>query len=182
MRAWGVAAAVVLLFGCSSDKAAQKHTATGGSGVETGDDSRYVDRDLGFEVVRPTGDWQMDVSTAPPEDGISTPVVMRNPDTGAQIVIQVAPAVATPVQFAERLSEGMRTQPGFITSDPEPLEMAEDAVGFRFAMGDRVFGRVAVRNGAPDRVLMMLATWPADAPENVNAGVEDVFRGVHPLN
>lgn len=173
--------ASILLCSCAGEKAAVKPApGTGGSGVEQ--EGRYVDRELGFEISRPSSDWQFDVSRAQAQDGIATPVVMRNTPTGAQVVIQVAPAVASPIQFAERLTEGMRTQPGFITSDPEPLELADDAVGFRFAMGDRVYGRVAVRSGIEGRVLMMLATWPAEASDAATPAVEEVFRSVQPVN
>lgn len=188
MRIWCVAAAAgTVLLGCAGQKAQVKPEAVsaqsraeGGSG-EAGL-SRYVDRELGFEVARPSSIWTLDISNEGTVEGIATPVVMRNEETGAQVVIQVAPAVASPHQFAERLTEGMRTQPGFITSEPEPLALADDAVGFRFAMGERVYGRVAVRNGADGRVLMMLATWPANAPEAATLGVDDVFRSVHPVD
>ncbi len=189
MRALGMAvvAAVVALAGCAGDKAVRKgeprdpQVDAQGNLVAPGGGARYVDADLGFEVTRPAGGWTMDVTNDLTPDGIATPVVMRNEETGAQVVIQVAPAVASPVQLAERLTEGMRSQPGFTTSDPEPLELSEGAVGFRFAMGDRVLGRVAVREGAEGRVLMLLATWPTGAPEAAPAGVDQVFQSILPV-
>jgi hypothetical protein len=194
MRAMALWVGVVAVgLGCAADRGAQKAdrarpgeppdpvAALGGEAkVRSG--ARYVDQALGFEVTRPTAAWTMDVSDDLTADGIATPVVMRNPETGAQVVIQVAPAVATPVQLAERLTEGMRSHPGFVTSDPEPLALADGAVGFRFAMGDRVLGRVAVREGAEGRVLMLLATWPAGAPEDASNGVDQVFEGILPVN
>lgn len=191
MRAWVAAAAVCLVVGgvgCANQSKAKARAgepsdpgevATGGSG-QAGQ-NRYVDSELGFTVSRPNAQWQMDVGGELTPDGIATPVVMRNAETGAQVVIQVAPAVASPIQFAERLTEGMRSHPGFETSDPEPIPLSSESVGFRFSMGDRVLGRVAVREGAEGRVLMMLATWPAGSPEGTWMGVEEVFRTIQPV-
>ncbi len=183
MRLWlgAVGGAVLALAGCAQDRGATK-TAPAEVAAQPGPShARYVDNELGFEVLRPTERWQIDVSGELSQEGIAAPVVLRNPDTGAQVVIQVAPAVGSPIQLAERLTDGMRAHPGFVISDPEPVALSDDAVGFRFAMGDKVHGRVAVREGAPGRILMMLATWPADAPEAAASGVEEVFRGVQPL-
>lgn len=188
MRAWrwAVLMALVSLVGCASHRPAQKEPAAPGAvagvgGSDTAGSNRYVNEQLGFAVTRPDSKWQLDVTGDLGADGIATPVVLRNSETGAQVVIQVAPAVATPIQFAQRLTAGMRSHPGFVTSDPEPLALSDNAVGFRFTMGDRVIGRVAVREGAEGRVLMMLATWPAGAPEAASSGVEDVFKTVVPV-
>jgi hypothetical protein len=143
---------------------------------------RYVDEDLGFEIVRPTAEWQLDETEeqgAP--EGMAIPVVLKHRTSGAQVVLQVAPAVATPTQFAERLSEGLSEQPGFIASDPEPLPLSDSAVGFNFTVEGGVRGRVAVTEGSPGRVFMMLATWPETAPEDVTRSVEALFGAVHPL-
>ena len=187
---------VVAAAGCASQKAeqrfagepadpsetaqAQAQAGIGGSG--SAGTNRYVDEQLGFAVVRPDEKWQLEITGDQGADGVATPVVLRNAETGAQIVIQVAPAVATPIQFAERLTMGMRSHPGFTTSDPEPLAFSDNAVGFRFAMGDRVFGRVAVRDGAKGRVLMMLATWPAGATDAASNGVDAVFKTIEPVD
>ncbi len=193
MRAWGMAVVVLVAAGVGCARNGSTVRADGSRPGEPGDPgaakaqsgsqngSRYVDEALGFEVTRPNAAWTMDVSDDLSAEGVATPVVMRNAETGAQIVIQVAPAVATPVALAERLTEGMRSHPGFVTSDPEPLPLADGAVGFRFAMGDRVLGRVAVREGAEGRVLMLLATWPAGSPEETSSGVEEVFQGIQPV-
>lgn len=193
MRAWRwgavvLSAVVTASLGCAGQKAAQKQTVAsapagvGGSGQSgVAGSNRYVDEELGFAVSRPNAGWRLDVTGDRGTDGVATPVVLRNEQTGAQVVIQVAPAVATPVEFAQRLTEGMRTHPGFVTSDPEPLPLSDNAVGFRFAMGDKVFGRVAVRDGARGRVLMMLATWPAGSSAAAWDGVEDVFKTVEPV-
>jgi hypothetical protein len=188
MRAMGWALGVVVFaVGCAGPKqarrgdqeqaASEKATAS----AERIGQVRYVDRAAGFEVVRPNDTWELDVGSDPVEEGLASPVVLRNAGNGAQIVIQVGPAVAPPHQLAERLTAGMRTHPGFVTSDPEPLPLSDDAVGFRFAMGDGVLGRVAVREGAPGRILMMMATWPSDAPETARADVDSVFRSVQPV-
>jgi hypothetical protein len=143
---------------------------------------RYVDEDLGFEIVRPTAEWQLDETEeqSSPE-GMAIPVILRHRTSGAQVVLQVAPAVATPIQFAERLNQGLREQPGFLASDPEPLPLSDSAVGFDFTVGEGVRGRVAVTEGSPGRVFMMLATWPASAPEDVSRSVEALFGAVRPI-
>jgi hypothetical protein len=143
---------------------------------------RYVDEDLGFEIVRPTAEWQLDETEEQnTPEGMAIPVVLKHRKSGAQVVLQVAPAVATPTQFAERLSQGLREQPGFVASDPEPLRLSESAVGFDFSVGDGVRGRVAVTEGSPGRVFMMLATWPAEASEDVSRSVEALFGAVRAL-
>lgn len=143
---------------------------------------RYVDEDLGFEIIRPTAEWQLDeTENQDAPDGMAIPVVLRHRTSGAQVVLQVAPAVATPVQFAERLNEGLREQPGFVASDPQPLLLSDSAVGFDFQVEGGVRGRVAVREGSPGRVFMMLATWPEGAPEDVSRSVEALFGAVRPF-
>jgi hypothetical protein len=54
-------------------------------------------------------------------------------------------------------------------------------VGFDFNVGDSVSGRVAVRDGSPGRVFMMLATWPSAAPLEVRRSVDAIFESVRPL-
>ena len=142
--------------------------------VAMGTERRYVDPELGFEIARPAGEWLLEANDERTPEGLSMPVVLRHKD-GAQVVLQVAPAVATPTQFAEKLTSGLRTHPGVTATEPEPLPMADGAVGFRFAMGDRVSGRVAIFEGSKGQVFMMMATWPNGSPENVNAGVEEIF-------
>ena len=181
---WTIGAAVSLAAfaaGCSHRAAAKASDPV--AQVKLGEPAgrRYVDPELGFEIARPTGEWQLDVSDDLTPEGVATPVVLRHKDTGAQVVVQVAPAVATPSQFAERLTTGLRTHPGFTSTDPEPLAFNDGAVGFQFAMGDAVFGRVAVLEGTTGKVLMMLATWPANAPQAVPDKVEEIFGSIHPV-
>ena len=184
-RGWGTAVlAAMAVSGCATNRSAKAGAAAappaiGGSGGER--PSRYVDSSLGFEVSRPGPEWQLDVTGDDGKEGVATPVVLRHAGMGAQVVIQVAPAVASPVEFAERLVQGMRGQPGFVTSDPEPVPLSDDAVGFQFSLADRVHGRVAVRSGTQGRVLMLLGTWPAEAPAEAPAAVDEVFRGVKPI-
>jgi hypothetical protein len=144
---------------------------------------RYVDEDLGFEIVRSTAEWQLDeTEDQNTPEGLAIPVVLRHRTSGAQVVLQVAPAVASPIQFAERLNQGLREQPGFIATDPEPLPLSDSAVGFDFQVGDGVHGRVAVTEGSPGRVFMMLATWPAGVSGDVLQSVDTLFGAVRPLH
>jgi hypothetical protein len=69
--------------------------------------------------------------------------------------------VASPTQSAERLNTGLRQQPGFVATDPEPIPLSEDAVGFDFTLADKVKGRVAVLAGKTGQVFLIMATWPA---------------------
>lgn len=188
---WGLLA---LCTACSGAKQGVREPAdmgTGGSGPggarEQSPDApesgsrRYVDRALGFELTRPGEEWLLDETGEQTPEGLVIPVVLRHRTSGAQVVMQVAPAVASPSQFAERLAMGLRGQPGFVTSDPEPLPLSDNAVGFSFAAGDNVRGRVMVRDGSPGHVFMMLATWPTAAPADVAEGVDALFESVRPL-
>jgi hypothetical protein len=140
-----------------------------------------VDEVLGFELTQPGGDWVLEQTDERTPEGLAIPVVLRHRASGAQVVLQVAPAVATPAQFAERLTMGLRSQPGFVTTEPEPLLMSDSAVGFSFGVGDNVRGRVVVRDGSPGNVFMMLATWPTSAPDEVPESVNALFESIRPL-
>ncbi|WP_338865041.1 hypothetical protein [Myxococcus stipitatus] len=184
--AWGV---LVLGVGCSGSRQALKADAaagTGGSGsvasLPASVSGPYVDEELGFEVIRPSEEWQLEATNERTPEGLSIPVVLRHPPSGAQVVVQVAPPVqVTPVQFAERLTEGLRQQPGFTTTDPVPLALSDSAVGFDFEVGDGVRGRVVVRDGRQGRVLLMLATWPAQSVASVIQNVDALIVGIRPL-
>lgn len=187
---WGLLA---LCTACSGAKQAVREPpepGTGGSGGvarERVADSeelasrRYVDQARGFELIQPGGDWQLDETDEQTPEGLVIPVVLRHRASGAQVVLQVAPAVASPAQFAERLTLGLRSQPGFVTSEPEPLPLSDSAVGFHFSAGNTVRGRVVVRDGSPGHVFMMLATWPVTAPDEVPRAVNALFESVRPL-
>jgi len=150
-----------------------------------GPSHRYVDEDLGFEILRANTEWRLaerEEQRSP--EGLSIPVVLRHRVTHAEVVLQVAPAVASPVQFAERLNAGLRQQPGFVATELEPLALSDSAVGFHFEVaqeGQSMRGRVAVTEGGRGHVFMMLATWPVDAPEGVAQSVEALFGAVRPL-
>ena len=188
---WGL---LVLCTACSTSKQAVKDSSdpgTGGSGPVAQAQSldqdqsgprRYVDQFLGFEILQPGGEWLLDEVGEQTDEGLATPVVVRHPGTRAQVVLQVAPAVASPLQFAERLMSGLRGQPDFATSEPEPLPMSDSAVGFYFTVGENVRGRVMVRDGGPGRVFMVLATWPTEAPPDVADTVNAVFESVRPVD
>ncbi|MBJ6762049.1 hypothetical protein JGU66_14845 [Myxococcaceae bacterium JPH2] len=179
---WGL---LVLCTACGATRqpVVRADEGVGGSGSagQSGAPRRYVDEDLGFEIIRPTAEWQLDEMNERTPEGLSIPVILRHRSSGAQVVLQVAPGVATPTQFAERLTEGLRQQPGFTTTDPQPISLSDNAVGFNFQVGDGVRGRVAVREGNSGRVLMLLATWPTEASAEVLRSVDALLEGVHPL-
>ncbi|MHB1844829.1 MAG: hypothetical protein ACYCWW_08365 [Deltaproteobacteria bacterium] len=137
---------------------------------------RYIDPSIGFEISRPAGDWFF-APGQPVAQGIDVPVIVAHPSSGAQVVVQVAPAVATPTQFAERLTVGLSTKPGFSTGAPSPLEGTDDGVGFLFSMGDVVRGRVAIVPGS-GHVFVLLATWPTQAAPGVISGVDRIVRSL----
>jgi hypothetical protein len=137
---------------------------------------RYVDPHLDFEISRPGGDWLF-TPGQPLTEGISVPVIVANPESGAQVVVQIAPAVATPGELAMRLERGLRTRPGFVPGAPAPLEGTDDGVGFGFTMGDAVRGRVAILSGS-GRVFVLLATWPMTSPPEIVAGVDRIVRSL----
>ncbi|OJH38377.1 hypothetical protein [Cystobacter ferrugineus] len=185
---WGLVALCTACSGAKQAVRASSDQAVGGSGpvAEYSQESppesrRYVDQTLGFELTQPGGDWLLDETDEQTPEGLAIPIVLRHRTSGAQVVLQVAPAVASPIQFAERLTLGLRSQPGFVTSDPEPLPMSDSAVGFQFAVGDNVRGRVVVRDGSAGHVFMMLATWPSAAPDDIPETVNTLFESVHPL-
>jgi hypothetical protein len=187
MLGWGL---LLLSTACGASRTAvtKGEPATGGSGMSGQDDAavasttrRYVDEDLGFEIIRPTAEWQLDETNERTPEGLAIPVILRHRVTGAQVVLQVAPGVASPVQFAERLTQGLRQQPGFVTTDPRPIALSDSAVGFDFQVGDGVRGKVAVREGNSGRVLMMLATWPTEAAAGITDSVDELMAGVRPL-
>jgi hypothetical protein len=187
MLGWGL---LLLSTACGASRTAvtKGEPGTGGSGMSGQDDAalasttrRYVDEDLGFEIIRPTAEWQLDETNERTPEGLAIPVILRHRVTGAQVVLQVAPGVASPVQFAERLTQGLRQQPGFVTSDPRPIALSDSAVGFDFQVGDGVRGKVAVREGNSGRVLMMLATWPTEAAAGITDSVDALMAGVRPL-
>jgi len=196
MRApgWVVCGAMVMGAGCATGQAAQQHVTAAPipARVELAErpatqplaergGRRYIDPELGFEISRPDGDWELDAADHKSEEGLIIPVVMRHLGSGAQVVVQIAPAVASPAQFAERLTTGLRTQPGFVSTDPEPLTLSDDAVGFNFSLSGKVIGKVAVLGGKSGQVFLMLATWPQDAPANVPKNVDAIFQSLRPL-
>lgn len=173
--------AVLVATGCATAR------GTGGSGPPSAgapvrtSGSVYLDSTLGFQIGRPSDSWQLDATGEVTPDGLSIPVVLRHPESGAQVVLQVVPAVATPTEMAERLTDGLREYPGFSATDPEPLRMREGAVGFAFQMGDQVRGRVAVCEGGRGQMFMMLAAWPRGAEARVAAAVEQIFSSLRPI-
>lgn len=183
MRAaiWAAATLSILSVGCANKSAAVKAEAPTATATAELTGRRYVDPELGFEIVRPQGGWALDANDELSLEGVTIPVVMRHKESGAQVVVQVAPATSSTIQFAERLNEGLKSQPGFSTTDPEPLKYSDSAVGFNFGMGQKVSGRVAVMEGNSGRVYLILATWPNDAPAVVATNIEQIFGSLRLL-
>jgi hypothetical protein len=187
-RGWAAwlasALTLVSVSACSHTKTQSKGRAaasTPTSAAESGVDASglvYADTKLGFEISRPQGDaWQFSPGEGESNERVSVPVIVAHRETGAQVVVQVAPAVVSPNQFAQRLTAGLHHQPGFTTTEIEPLPM-DGAFGFAFALGDKVAGRVAVVGGASGKVYVLLATWPQDAPPAVISGVDEIVRSL----
>ncbi|MHB8416587.1 MAG: hypothetical protein ACYDCL_00825 [Myxococcales bacterium] len=137
---------------------------------------RYVDPRLDFEISRPAGDWLF-TPGQPLTEGIAVPVIVAHPQSGAQVVVQIAPAVATPGELALRLESGLRARPGFSPGSPAPLEGTDDGVGFPFTMGDAVTGRVAILSGS-GRVFVLLATWPTASPATIVTGIDHIVHSL----
>ncbi|HLT29176.1 MAG TPA: hypothetical protein VK013_03985, partial [Myxococcaceae bacterium] len=183
----GLALGAVVVCGCSGVRGAAE--ATGGSGpvipevaaVERGPDvAHYVNDQLRFELSHPSGEWELTENRSRSVDGLMVPVTLQHV-SGATIVLQIAPAQASSLEYAERLTLGMQRELGAETFGLEPLGLAPDAVGFRFQMEVGVKGRVAVRTGAERQVYMLLATWPNTADAQVSSQVDAIFESLQPL-
>jgi hypothetical protein len=173
---WVCSLVVVAVAGCAGTQRTQAVDR-----VAKAAGRMYIDSELGFEVMRPAGNWTLAAKDETTPEGLSVPVVLRHVESGAQVVVQVAPAVATPSQFAERLTLGFRQHPGFHAGDVELLALAEGAVGFQFDMGEKIHGRVAVLDGPPGKILMALATWPAELEHGAPEGVEMILKSLRPV-
>jgi hypothetical protein len=135
----------------------------------------FVDRENGFTIGRPGNGWKFRPGEALNTENIVVPLVVTDEGSGAQVVVQVAPAVASPAQFAERLTSGLQSREGFATSEVQPIPLAEGAVGFDFLVGDQVHGRVAIVEGTAGRVYVLLATWPRGSPEGTETEVDFIL-------
>jgi hypothetical protein len=143
---------------------------------------RYVDAQLGFEVTRPSGSaWQLSTADELSSDGVAVPLIFQHKSSGAQVLVQIAPATATPAQFAEQLTTGMRQVPGLSATDPEPIPLSDSSVGFNFKVSDKVEGQVAVMDGNSGQVLMLLATWPVQSRREVADGVQTILSTLRPV-
>src|SRR5262245_60084723 len=110
-----VSIALAACVGCATQR------GVGGSGLVKGEAAtsrvtRYTDATRGLEICRPAGHWQLDATDESTPDGLTIPVILRHRESGAQVVLQVAPAIATPTEFAEHLITGFRSKAGVTTS------------------------------------------------------------------
>ena len=135
----------------------------------------FVDRENGFTIGRPGKAWKFRPGESLNTDNIVVPLVVTDEGSGAQVVVQVAPAVASPAQFAERLTSGLQSREGFSTGEVQPIPLSDGAVGFDFLVGDQVHGRVAIVEGSAGRVYVLLATWPRGSPVGVETEVDFIL-------
>lgn len=190
MRKFLMAAAIAALgLGCAStpskkqgepvapSEVGEQQKAAGGEvkRVAEKNDVDFVDTENGFQIHRPSDAWAFSSGKELSTDSIAVPVVIANAKQGAQVVVQIAPAVATPAQFAERLTEGLNTRAGFQTTEVKPIPLAEGAVGFDFSVADQVAGRVAILEGSEGRVYVLLATWQQGAPAEVESDINAII-------
>jgi hypothetical protein len=145
----------------------------GENGSET-----FVDREEGFQIERPGASWDFKPGRALSTESITVPLVISSEEDSAQVIVQIAPAVATPNQFAQRLSVGLRARAGFSISEVVPIPLADGAVGFDFRVQDQVHGRVAILEGTPGRIFVLLATWPQDAPASVENDIDHILSSM----
>jgi len=185
-------AVVSLSFGCASSKPvvvedrakptveAPKQGATEAAPkmvpvAETGDEQHHVDAENGFTIDRPNTTWNFFEGSELSTETIAVPLVVSNTDQNAQVVVQIAPAVATPFQFAERLVAGLNSRAGFETTNIQPIPLGDGAVGFDFSVEEEVKGRVAILEGTEGRVFVLLATWPKKAPRGIEQDIDSII-------
>jgi hypothetical protein len=173
---WVVCSLLALGVACGAARKAQQPPGSPGSAAR-----RYVHPELGFELTWPGSEWLLTESGERSPEGSVTPVTLHHRATGAQVMLQVSSAAGSPTRIAEQLMGGLRQQRGFSTTELVPLSLSDSAVGFDFALDEDVRGRVALREGRPGHLFMLLATWPAGAPEEVLRGVDALFHSVRPL-
>ncbi len=138
---------------------------------------QYVDISHGFSIQSPNSSWKFQLKKKLSTKTIEVPVIVANVNQGAQVVVQIAPAVATPFQFAEKLTSGLKHRPGFTTSTVSPQQVAAGAVGFDFSAGEQVLGRVTILEGQ-GKVFVLLATWPRSAPLHVKSDIEQIIGSI----
>jgi hypothetical protein len=169
-------AVAALAAGCASSKPASARIGAEGARATS---HRFVDDDLGFAIERPDGEaWQFTQGSSAP-DGIIVPVVVLHEDSGAQVVVQVAPGIASSEEFAGRLAMGLQSKPGFRIGGL--TETPDGGAGFEFALSDLVEGRVRVHEGTSGQVFVLLGTWPTSAPDGVVRDIDRIMGSLTPL-
>lgn len=145
------------------------------------DSLKHVDAVNGFEIERPSESWTLHSGEELSTEVILVPVVLLEEAQGAQVIVQIAPAIATPPEFAERLIEGLSTRGEFTTGEIHPIEVAEGAVGFDFSAAEQVLGRVAILDGSDGKVFVLLATWPIGAPPSLDQEIDTILGSMKVL-
>lgn len=142
---------------------------------------RHVDQVNGFEIERPSEAWTLHSGEELSTEVILVPVVLLEEAQGAQVIVQIAPAIATPPEFAERLIEGLSSRGEFTTGEVHPIDMADGAVGFDFSAAEQVLGRVAILDGSDGKVFVLLATWPVGAPQSLDQEIDAILGSMKVL-
>ncbi len=181
MRGFWAAMGVVCAFGCAStSETVQQQPAAKTQVVarKKQQPERFFDKENGFSIERPGERWSFRPSEHLSTEHVAVPLVITDSTTNAQVVVQIAPAVATPSQFAERLTNGLQSRAGFVTTDIQPIPLADGAVGFDFKAGEEVIGKVAILEGSEGRVYVLLATWPTDADGAVPEDIDQILSSM----
>lgn len=142
---------------------------------------KHVDAVNGFEIARPSESWTLHSGEELSTEVILVPVVLLEEAQGAQVIVQIAPAIATPPEFAARLIEGLATRGEFSTGEIHPIDVADGAVGFDFSAAEQVLGRVAILDGSDGKVFVLLATWPIGAPESLDREIDTILGSMKVL-
>ena len=115
----------------------------------------------------------------PAPDGGSIPLVISQAAKKAQVIVQVAPRVATAQEISTDLRDKLDEHPDIEAGKSQSLQKgAEESYGFGFtAEGERA-GRVAVVEGG-DRLFVVIGSWPANADDALKKEVNGIFDSLH---
>ena len=141
----------------------------------------WQDRDGAFAISRPEGDrWAFRAGIKGP-DGEVVPLIAVSSESGAQVVVQSADAVANLKILAGFLAQNLSREQRVHVEEPNRVvARGGEAYGFSFTVADEVRGRVAVVR-AGDRVALLIASWPLGAPPEVADDVDEMIGSLGPI-